>query len=91
MNIIIVANSNLTWLLNTIIYFPCFLKGRNVSGEAGAVGGEEDDAGQRRVVVETSQASSHLDTAPEVHRTGQFSIILCQAIFCIMFNIQGCS
>ncbi|XP_078372053.1 pericentriolar material 1 protein-like isoform X2 [Oculina patagonica] len=40
-------------------------EGRNVSGEAGAVGGEEDDAGQRRGVVETSQASSHLDTAPE--------------------------
>lgn len=38
-----------------------------MSGEAGAVGGEDDDPGQSRGVVATSQTSSHPDTLPEVH------------------------
>lgn len=37
-----------------------------MSGEAGAVGGEDDDTGQSRGVVATSQTSSHPDTVPEV-------------------------
>lgn len=35
-----------------------------MSGEAGAIGGEDDD--QSRSVVATSQTSSHPDTIPEV-------------------------
>lgn len=37
-----------------------------MSGEGGAVGGEDDDPSQSRSVVATSQTSSHPDTIPEV-------------------------
>ena len=37
-----------------------------MSGEGGAVGGEDDDPSQIRSVVATSQTSSHPDPVPEV-------------------------
>ncbi|XP_020606434.1 pericentriolar material 1 protein-like [Orbicella faveolata] len=46
-------------------------EGRQVSGEAGAIGGEDDD--QSRSVVATSQTSSHPDTIPERAGASLFS------------------
>ena len=37
-----------------------------MTGEPGAVVGEDDEPGRSRGATGTSQSSSHLDTAPEV-------------------------